>query len=162
MKKYLVLTTVILASQMFVLAQTEDPELEYIKKAYSKEKKTIIDEYMGLDVQQGAKFWAVYGEYEGKREKLAQERLKLIDDYANTSDNITAQSADKIAKAVLVNNLNLAKLNLETYEKIKKAVGAVNATKFMQLEIFLQTAWRSVVQEHIPLIGELEKTVKDQ
>jgi hypothetical protein len=160
MKKYLLLSSVILASQMFVLAQKPDPELDYIKNEYSKEKKTIVDEYMGLDVQQGAKFWTAYAEYEGKREKLAKERLKLIDDYANTTE-ITAQNADKIAKAVLMNSVNLAKLNLETYEKIKKAVGAVNAAKFMQLETFLQTAWRAVIQEHIPLIGELEKTAKD-
>src|SRR5688572_7404998 len=106
MKKFLILTTVILASQMIVWAQTTpDPELDYIKKAYSKEKKTIVDEYMSLDVQQGAKFWAVYGDYEGKREKLALERLKLVDDYANNLENITAQSADKIAKAVLINTV---------------------------------------------------------
>ena len=160
MKKLLILATVLLVSQSFLWAQTTDPELDYIKKLYSKEKKTIVDEYMGLDVQQGAKFWTVYAEYEGKREKLAKERLKLIDDYANTTE-ITAQNADKIAKAVLMNSVNLAKLNLETYEKIKKAVGAVNAAKFMQLETYLQTAWRAVIQEHIPLIGELEKTGKD-
>jgi hypothetical protein len=45
---------------------------------------------------------------------------------------------------------------------MKKAVGAINAAKFMQLETYLQTAWRAVVQENIPLIRELEKTEKDQ
>ena len=162
MKKLLILAIVLLVSQSFLWAQTPDPELDYIKKVYSKEKKTIVDEYMELDVQQGAKFWAVYGDYEAKREKLAQERLKLIEDYINTADGINAASADKIAKAALNNTVNLAKLNVEFYEKMKKAVGAINAAKFMQLETYLQTAWRAVVQENIPLIRELEKTEKDQ
>src|SRR5690349_11689700 len=162
MKKYLILTTLLVTSHVLVWAQTTDPELDYIKKVYSKEKKTIVDEYMELDVQQGAKFWSVYGNYEAKREKLAQERLKLMEDYVNSADGINAASADKIAKAALNNTVSLAKLNVEFYEKMKKAVGAINAAKFMQLETYLQTAWRAVVQENIPLIKELEKTEKDQ
>lgn len=161
MKHLIRLIAVFMLFPVFVKAQAPDPELDYIKQAYSKEKKTIVDEYMGLDVQQGAKFWSVYGAYEAKREKLAQERMKLIEEYVNTTDAITAASADKIAKAALTNTINLSKLNLEFYEKMKKAVGAINAAKFMQLETYLQTAWRSVVQENIPLISELEKTVKD-
>ena len=88
--------------------------------------------------------------------------FKILGDYINTADGINAASADKIAKAALNNTVNLAKLNVEFYEKMKKAVGAINAAKFMQLETYLQTAWRAVVQENIPLIRELEKTEKDQ
>ena len=61
MKKLLILAIVLLVSQSFLWAQTPDPELDYIKKVYSKEKKTIVDEYMELDVQQGAKFCSING-----------------------------------------------------------------------------------------------------
>ena len=158
MKKLLIFTTVIFFSTMLVQAQAPDPELDYIKKAYSKEKKTIVDEYMGLDVQQGAKFWPIYGAYEAKREKLAVARIKLIEGYIDQSDKITAAQADKAATGALVNSISLSNLNLEYYKKIKTALGAVKAAKFMQLETYLQTAWRAFAQENIPLIGELDKT----
>jgi len=161
MKRLFILTAAFLLSATFVKAQTADPELEYIKKAYSKEKKTIVDEYMGLDVQEGAKFWPVYGAYEAKREKLASQRLKLIEEYVSNADKITPALADKLANALLNNNVNLEKLNLEYYGKTKAAIGAVKAAKFMQLETYLQTTWRSVMQDNIPLIGELDKTQQD-
>ncbi|MGZ5136032.1 MAG: hypothetical protein ACXWCG_12820 [Flavitalea sp.] len=161
MKNLLFLTAVIMLLPVFLRAQTPDPELDYIKKAYSKEKKTIVDEYMALDVQDGAKFWAVYGEYEAKREKLANERLKLIMEYTELTDSISAVVADKIATGALSNSISLGKLNLEYYGKMRKAIGAVRAAKFMQLETYLQSAWRSFVQDNIPLISELDKTQKD-
>ena len=161
MKKVLFLTSVIMFSIVFVKAQNADPELDYIKKAYSKDKKTIVDEYMGLDVQEGAKFWPVYAAYETNREKLARERFKLIEEYVNNADKLTPVLADKLATAVLTNNVNLDKLNLATYGKMKTAIGAIKAAKYMQLETYLQTTWRAVMQDVIPLIGELEKTQRN-
>src|SRR5687767_3902830 len=142
MKNLFLLFPILMVSNVFVYAQAPDPELDYIKKAYSKEKKTIVDEYMELDVQQGAKFWKVYGDYEAKREKLAVERIKLIVDYINSTDDLTSAKADKLATAALTDTRNLSKLNLEYYGKVKAAIGAINAAKFMQLETYLQTAWR--------------------
>jgi hypothetical protein len=158
MKNLLILTAVLFFSPLLLRAQSADPELDYIKKAYSKDKKAIVDEHMGLDVQQGAKFWPIYGEYESKREKLAHERLKLIEEYVNQSDNINASQADKAASGALENNISLGKLNLEYYGKMKNAIGPVKAAKFIQLETYLQTAWRMFVQDNIPLIDELDKT----
>src|SRR4051794_34445805 len=125
MKNLLIVTTVILLSPLFARAQSADPELDYIKKSYSKEKKTIVDDYMDLNVQEGAKFWPVYGAYEAKREKLAHERLKTIEDYINKANKITAVQADKTAGVALTNSVNLSKLNLEYYGKMKMAVGAI-------------------------------------
>ena len=158
MKKLFFVTAVFMLSAFSVKAQTADPELDYIKKDYSKDKKTIVDEYMNLDVQEGAKFWAVYGAYETGREKLAKERFKLIDEYVINVAKLTPELADRLATAALANNMNLDKLNLEFYGKMKKAIGAVKAAKYMQLETYLQTTWRGVIQDNLPFIGELDKT----
>lgn len=160
MKNLFLFATMMLLAPALLKAQSADPELDYIKQAYSKEKKTIVDEYMSLNVQQGAKFWPVYGAYEAKREGLAQARVALVDEYVGYSAGITDAQADKTANAVLNNSISLSNLNLAYYKKMKKAVGAVNAAKFMQLETYLQTAWREYIQENIPVIGELQKTQK--
>ena len=160
MKNFFRLTAILLLAPLLVKAQSADPELDFIKKAYSQDKKTIVEQYMELDVQQGAKFWPVYGAYESKREKLAVERLNVINEYIN-SDSISAGQANKLANKALSNSISLDKLSLEYYGKMKKAIGAVKAAKFIQLETYLQTAWKGFAQESIPLIGELDRTQKN-
>jgi len=161
MKKLFILTAAVMLSATFVKAQTADPELDYIKKAYSKEKKEIVNEYMKLDSLQTAKLWPVYTAYETSREKLALQRIQLLDEYDTNTASLTPELVDKLANALLTNSISLDKLNLTYYKKMKKAAGAINAAKYMQLEVYLQTTWRSVLQELVPLVGELDKTKKD-
>ena len=101
MKHLIILTAVIMLSPVLLKAQTADPELDYIKIAYSKDKKTIVDQYMALDVQQGAKFWPLYADYESQREKLAVARLKTIEEYVNRVDNLSPDLADKLANEIV-------------------------------------------------------------
>jgi hypothetical protein len=158
MKKTVILFIVILCSFCILKAQSSDPEMDYIKKTYSKDKKTLVDQYMNLNVQDGGKFWPVYADYEANREKLAAARINLITQYVNGYDSLTPDKTDKLIKASFENTISLDKLNSDYYEKMKKAVGAVNAGKYMQLEVYLQTMWKAVVQSNIPLIGQLDKT----
>jgi len=158
MKKTVILFIAVLCSFSILKAQSSDPEMDYIKKTYSKDKKTLVDQYMNLNVQDGGKFWPVYADYEANREKLATVRINLISQYVNGYDNLTPEQTDKLIKASFDNTISLDKLNSDYYDKMKKAVGAVNAAKYMQLEIYLQTMWKAVVQSNIPLIGQLDKT----
>jgi hypothetical protein len=157
MKHFLSFFLLLVLPSLFLHAQSNDPELDYIKKTYSQDKKTIVEQYLNLTVDQGAKFWPVYASYEKKREKLAAERLKTIQKYIDLADTLNSAQADKIATTVLNNQLSLDRLNLETYGKMKVAVGARKAAQFIQLESYLQTMWRSYLQENIPMIGELDK-----
>ena len=158
MKKGLALTLFLMMTAMFIKAQTGDPELDYIKKTYSKDKQTIVGEYMSLNLQDSAKFWPLYGEYEAKRETLAATRINLITQYVNGYSTLTPDAIDKLVRASFDNTLSLDKLNSDYYDKIKKSIGAVSAGKYMQLEIYLQTMWKAVVQSNIPLIGAVDKS----
>ncbi len=158
MKRSILLSTIILCSISILKAQSGDPETDYIKKTYSKDKKDLVDQYMNLNVQDGGKFWPVYADYEANREKLASTRINLITQYVNGYDSLTPDKTDRLVKASFDNTISLDKLNSDYYEKMKKAVGAVDAAKYMQLEVYLQTMWKAVVQSNIPLIGQIDKT----
>jgi hypothetical protein len=158
MKKVFMFATAVLISTCFVKAQSGDPESDYIRKAYSKDKKTIVSEYMNLNMQDSVKFWPVYTDYEMDREKLAAARIDLITQYVNGYDNLTPDLADKLVKSSFDNTIALDKLNSDYYGKMKKVLGPISAAKYMQLEIYLQTIWKAVVQSNIPLIGQLDKS----
>jgi hypothetical protein len=148
----------ILFSVVYLNAQISDPEQDYIKKTYAKNKQTIVYEYMNLNTQDSAKFWPLYNDYEVNREKIAQTRINLINAYVGGYNSLTPDAIDKLVKSSFDNNISQDKMNADFYEKFKKAIGIVNAAKYMQLEIYLQTMWKAVVQGNIPLIGALDKT----
>jgi hypothetical protein len=158
MKKLFILTATILFSVLYVKAQSNDPELDYIKKTYSKDKTTIVGEYLNLNAQDSVKFWPLYNDYEAGRQKIAQARINLINAYVGGYNTLTPDDIDKLVKSSFDINTSLDKLNLDNYNKIKKAIGVTNAAKYMQLEIYLQTMWKAVVQSNIPLIGALDKS----
>jgi len=160
MKKLLLGSLCIILATTMVSAQKTDPELSYIQNAYSKEKKLIVDEYLKLSTEDREKFAQLYDEFEMERTKLANSRLAVLEEYVSKSDSLKPADADRFAKAALENSISLDKLNLKFYNKLKESIGAVNAAKYFQLEIYFQTSWRSAVQDHVPFIGELDKIQK--
>lgn len=140
-----------------VFAQTTEKEdLDVIQGIYGKSKKELAVAYMAIPDAQGAAFWKIYDEFEAERKVLGQAKVAIINDYANNFTNLTDESADKIAKASLKNNLDYQKLFAKYYDKYKKVVGAVTAAKIIQFENYMQTTVQSEIQDSIPFIGELE------
>ncbi|MEL1254419.1 hypothetical protein AAEO57_11570 [Flavobacterium sp. DGU38] len=139
-------------------AQSYKDDVDLIQSFYGKTKSDLVREYMNLSETQAAAFTKVYENYESVRKTLGQTKLKLINDYAVNYATLTEEKADELAKGALKNNQDYEKLYSKTYSQAKKAIGAINAAKFIQLEVYLQTVIRNKIQESIPFIGELDKT----
>lgn len=155
MKKVFLILLVALTSG--VCAQNSDKEdLEIIQGVYGKSKKELAQTYMVLPETQVASFWKIYDEFELERKNLGKAKVGIINDYATNFDNLTDESADKIAKAGLKNNLDYQKLFSKYYDKYKKAVGAIAAAKIIQFENYMQITVQSEIQDSIPFVGELE------
>lgn len=160
MKKLLLIAAFGISSASFAQSGMKE-DVEIIQSLYGKDKKDLVGAYMNLQEPQAAAFWKVYDEYEIERKALGQKRMELIKDYANNYETLTDETADGLAKAMLKNNAAYEKLASKYYDKSKKVVGALNAAKFMQLELALQTAVRGEIQTAIPFIGEIDRTKKN-
>ena len=157
MKKLFLFLAIIASTSIF--AQSTD-DVILVQSLYGKSKGDIIKDYLNLAEPQATAFQAVYDDYEAERKALGQKKIQIINDYAINYDKITDEKADELAKNNLKNNVDFEKLLSKAYGKAKKAVGPINAAKFIQLEQYFQTTIRSAVQDEIPFIGELEKTKK--
>lgn len=157
MKKLFLLSALLISTILF--AQSTD-DVILVQSLYGKSKGDIIKDYLNLAEPQATAFQAVYDNYEAERKALGQKKIQLINDYAVNYDKITDEKADELAKNNLKNNVDFEKLLSKAYGKAKKAIGPINAAKFIQLEQYFQTTIRSAVQDEIPFIGELEKTKK--
>ena len=159
MKKLLLIAALAISSASFAQSGMKE-DVEIIQSLYGKDKKDLIGAYMKLQEPQAAAFWKIYDEYETERKALGMKKMELIKDYANNYETLTDEKADELAKATLKNSAAYEKLYSKYYGKAKKALGALNAAKFMQLEMALQTEVRSEIQNAIPFIGEIDRAKK--
>ena len=157
MKKLFLLSALFISTVLF--AQSAD-DLALVQSIYGQSKGDIIKDYLNLTEPQATAFEAVYDNYEAERKTLIQKKMQIINDYAINYDKITDEKADELAKNNLKNNVDFEKLLSKAYGKAKKAIGPINAAKFIQLEQYFQTTVRSSVQDQIPFIGELDKLKK--
>lgn len=160
MKKSILILLVILSFSRFVAAQTLQDEITMVQTMWGSEKREVIKEYMDLSESEAAGFWKIYDQYEEARKKLGQDRILLINDYVNNLSSITEEKANELATKMLNNSLSYEKLYKQYYPKFKKATSAIDAAKFLQLEIYITNSIRLAMQDELPFIGELERKKK--
>ncbi len=157
MKKSILILIAAIASFSSYAQSSYKEDLEVVQSIYGKSKSELVKQYMNLSDAQAAAFSKIYDDYEAKRKALGQTKFQLINNYAANYETLTDAKADELAKNTLKNHIDYEKLYTKTYNQAKKAIGAINAAKFIQLEVYLQTIIRSEILEAIPFIGELDK-----
>ncbi len=157
MKKLSVILVMAIASFSSYAQSSYKEDVDLVQSIYGKSKSDLVRQYMNLSDTQAAAFTKVYDKYEVERKTLGQTKLQLINYYAENYATLTDEKADELAKGTLKNNQDYEKLYSKTYGQMKKEIGAINAAKFIQLEVYLQTVIRGEIQDAIPFIGELDK-----
>ncbi|HSD13531.1 MAG TPA: hypothetical protein VLB74_02665 [Flavobacterium sp.] len=157
MKKLFLIATFVISSVTFAQSTAKE-DIEIIQGKYGKSKKELVNTYMALKESQASAFWKVYDAYEQERKLLGKKRIELINDYINNYESLSNEKADQLLKATLKNEMAYDKLYSKYYEKMKKAIGAIDAAKFIQLENGLQTAIMAETQNAIPFIGDMDRS----
>ena len=137
-------------------------DIEKVQQAWKKDKKELVRIGMELNATDSVKFWPIYDKYEVERQKLGRERILALNDYADNYFNITNAKADEIINKIFKNDAALAKLQQDYYGKVKTAVNAMTAAKFMHVEAYLQSTIRSMIQGALPAIGQLDSLKVDK
>jgi hypothetical protein len=161
MKKILLTIVFAISASAFAQSTTKE-DIDIVQSVYGKSKMDIVNNYMSLSGEKLDKFMKVYDKYESERKSLGRKKIELIDEYAKNYMSLTDDKANDITKAILKNNMDYQKLYSKYYDQFKKAIGAMDAAKFMQLEIYLQTTIQAEIQDSVPFIGEIDRTKKSQ
>jgi len=157
MKKLIVIAAAFLMSAGLV-AQSNKEDVDLIQSIFGKEKKELVKAYMTISDAQSAKFWALYDTYETARKKLGQERIKLIEDYANNYEKLDNKKATDLTTRKLAWADKYTKFQQQYFTKFSAIIGGLQASKFIQLEDYIENCLRLAIQEEIPFVGELDKT----
>ena len=109
---------------------------------------------MLLSAADAAKFWPIYNEYDAALAKLNDQRVANIKEYARSYNQMTDAKADELVQNALAYHKQRAELLAKTYDRVKQALGAITAARFVQVEgqllalIDLQTA------SQLPVVGQ--------
>ena len=113
---------------------------------------------MTIPDAQSAKFWSLYDAYETERKKLGHERVKLIEDYATKYEKLDSKTATDLTTRKLAWVTKYTAFQQKYLTKFSAIIGGLQASKFIQLEDYIENCIRLSIQEEIPFIGELDKT----
>lgn len=157
MKNLLGLVLLLMYSSV-ALAQSNKEDVEIIQNMFGKEKKELIQAYMTISEDKKAGFWTLYDQYETDRKKLGKERIALIEAYANDYATLDDKKASLLMDRKMKWLGDYSKLQKKYYDSMSKQIGGLQASKFFQLEDYLENNIRLYIQENIPFIDELDKT----
>ena len=159
MKKQLFMMIVLFMAAATLNAQED---IQKVQEAWGKDKKELVRIGMGLSKADSVKFWPVYNQYEAQRQKIGRERILILDDYAQNYYSMTNAKADELVNRLFKNDAALAALQLQYYTRVKTALNAMQAAKFMHVESYIISTIKSRLQGALPVIGQLDSMKVNQ
>ena len=115
-------------------AFAQEAQLEILRSDVRAEKVALITEMMEFTDEQAEVFWPVYRDMENEADKLTDQRIALIKEYAENYDEMTDKAAtDIVTRAIKLREKRLG-LEKKYYKKFSKVLDPVTAAKFYQID----------------------------
>lgn len=158
----LIAATGLLAQEREVQDPTESRELneqayiQLLRSDLKTKKEQIIREAMQLNDQQATAFWPLYRDYDAEQTRLGDEKLAIVNDYAQNFLTMTNEKADQLAERVIALDDQRMVLRKKYYDLMKKALPAVLAVRFFQVENQIQLLVDLQITSNLPIVEEAQ------
>ncbi len=126
--------------------------IELLRSDVNKSKSQAMGQVMRLDAEQSAKFWPIYKDFQADSAKIGDRVAGLVKDYAANYDAMTDAAADSLSNRLLALENERTALKKQYYERVKAALGAIHATRFLQVENQLERLVDLQVASSLPVI----------
>jgi hypothetical protein len=126
--------------------------MDMMRKDVRKETQAIVDQAMGLEAGDKAKFWTVYEKYQADVKALWDQRLVNIQKYAENYDKMTDAVADQLATTAMNNDQQRLAILKKYYPQMKAALGSKVAARWLQVESALSHVIGLQLASEIPLM----------
>ena len=127
--------------------------IELLRTDVRKSKSQIMGAVMLLDAADATKFWPIYKEYETEYATLGDQIVTVIKDYVDHYDSMTDSVADRLANQVLNIEQQRNALKKKYYARVKAGLGAITATRFLQVENQLDRLVDLQISAQLPVVS---------
>jgi len=128
--------------------------IELMRSNVRDEKSQIMGAVMQLDIDDAAKFWPIYSQYDAELTKLNNLRVENVQDYARNYSQMTDAKADELIQRSLDYQKQRGELLAKYYQVMKQSVGAVTAARFLQVEHQLLLIIDLQIASSLPIVQE--------
>jgi hypothetical protein len=130
----------------------QDKTLELLRQDLKTQKVAIITASVPMTQVQADAFWPLYREYDVELSKLGDRRMAVLKKYAANIDKVDEKLADELVKESFSIASDRNDLLEKYYKKAVKAVGAVTAARFIQVENQMLTLVDAQIIDQVPLV----------
>lgn len=152
MKKLLFIIIALFLINTVAYGSGIDAYIELLRSDARTQKVAVITEAMQFTDEESTAFWPVHREYELELSEIIDDRIELIKDYAQNYDNLTNEKAKELAKKVFAIEKRRTKLKKKYFKKFEKALSAIIAAKFIQVENQINLLIDLQIASELPLI----------
>ncbi len=129
-----------------------DNDIKLLRQDLQITKNDVISQAMQFTTSEAASFWPLYREYAGEQAAIADKRLRLITDYAQTLDKMEDSTANSLTERLFQIEDDTQAVRKKYFPQFKKVLGAKRAAKFYQIDNRLTMMTNLQLAGEIPLI----------
>src|SRR5208282_4958505 len=108
--------------------------VELLRSDVRQQKAEMMGAVMQLSAADAAKFWPIYSEYDAELTKVNDLRVANIQEYARSYSQMTDERADELIQNAFTYEKQRSELLAKYYDRVKQALGATTAARFVQVE----------------------------
>ncbi len=129
-----------------------DSDIALLRSDIQTQKVDIIRQTMQLTDAQSQAFWPLYREFANQQQTIGDQRVSLIKDYLDSYDTLDDTKADELEARMMKFDDARTKLRATYYPRFKKAIGAKQAAKFLQVDNRLTLLIDLQIASAVPII----------
>jgi len=151
MKKIFLLIGIITLG-MSAFSQVTTDELELVKSILKSERKEFFVQNMHLTPEEFNKFWPIYDKYQEEADKVQANVISDFKKMINESDKLSEEELETINKNYFARRKKLVAMEKKYYKMVKKELGIDAATRFLQIDRFVDASIRATLFSEMPLV----------
>jgi hypothetical protein len=129
-----------------------DTDIALLRSDVQAQRNDVVAHTMQLNDADAKNFWPLYREYVSKEQAIGDQRVSAIKDYASQYNAMNDAQADGLTDRMLKFDESRMQLRAEYYPKFKKAIGAKQAAKFLQVDNRLNLLVDLQIANAVPII----------
>lgn len=134
--------------------QPTDSDMQILLEKIKADKKLLVAANMNLSDPEAKKFWPVYDAYQVELKKLNKRVAALIESYADDYNNnsVTDAKAKKMISEMVSIAEAEAAMKKSFVPKLYKALPAIKAARYLQIENKIRAALQYELASAVPLV----------
>jgi hypothetical protein len=132
-------------------------EVALTRSIIQAERQAIVAANLPMPEEQSKAFWPVYREYRGALAKVGDRFVALVENYANSYENMTDAAAQPIIDEMFAIQKEELKIKMDWLPKLAKVLPPATLARFIQIENKLDAIIRFELADEIPLAETMPK-----